>query len=87
MREAVIEQRVCSYARKRGWLTYKWVSPSNRGVPDRIFFKAGRVLLIEFKAPGNKPTKLQAYIHRTLEQQGFEVHVIDNIAEGRALVS
>ena len=86
MREAVIEQRVCCYARSRGWLTYKWTSPANRGVPDRIFFRRGRVLLIEFKAPGKRPTKLQAHIHQTLRREGFEVHVIDSIEDGKQLV-
>ena len=86
MRESVIEQRVCSYARDRGWLTYKWVSPANRGVPDRILFRDGRVLLIEFKAPGKRPTKLQSYIHQRLEKEGFKVHVIDSIEEGKRLV-
>lgn len=58
--EKKLEKRCCDVARANGWWTRKFSSPSNRGVPDRIFLKEGRVLFIEFKAPGNEPTKLQA---------------------------
>ena len=59
MRESEIEKKVSNYAKTQGWLSYKFVSPSNRGVPDRIYLKAGKCIFIEFKAPKKKPTKLQ----------------------------
>jgi len=84
-REATIEKKVCAAAKADGWLTYKWVSPSNRGVPDRIFIKDGRVVFVEFKAFGKKPTPLQSHIHKKLTDQGMEVHVIDNVQMGSEL--
>lgn len=87
MLEATIEKRVCANAKANGWLTYKWTSPSNRGVPDRIFIKAGRVVFVEFKAPGKKPTPLQKHIHKKLENEGMEVHVVDSIEAGKGLFS
>jgi len=86
MLESTIERAVCRYARGRGWLAFKWVSPGHRGVPDRIFFRNGEVLLVEFKAPGRRPTRLQALIHQRLHNQGFPVHVIDSIDDGKALL-
>ena len=86
MLESTIERAVCRYARDRGWLAFKWVSPGHRGVPDRIFFRNGEVLLVEFKAPGRRPTRLQALIHQRLHNQGFPVHVIDSIDDGKALL-
>jgi hypothetical protein len=48
-------------------------------VPDRIFIKAGHVVFIEFKAPGKKPTPLQAQTIRKLKDAGCEVWVCDNV--------
>ena len=33
--------------------------PSQRGVPDRLYFKSGELVIVEFKAPGKKPTPYQ----------------------------
>jgi hypothetical protein len=84
--ERDIERRVSELAKKGGWLSFKFVSPAQRGVPDRIFMKAGRIVFIEFKAPGKKPTELQDYIMRRMVDAGCEVHVCDSIEDGcRAL--
>lgn len=79
--EAKIEDACCRYARQRyGALTPKFVSPNNRGVPDRILlFPGGHVLFVEFKAPGKKPTALQSHKHQELIEQGFEVWVTDDV--------
>jgi len=84
--ESVVEKKVTDYAKARGWLSYKWVSPSNRGVPDRMYFRGGELVLIEFKAPGKKPTPYQEAIHRRLEKVGFTVQIIDDIEKGKALL-
>ena len=36
MRESHVERTVNKFARDRGWLAFKWVSTSQRGVPDMI---------------------------------------------------
>ncbi len=77
--ERDIEAKAVKWAKANGWLTYKFVSPSQRGVPDRIFIKAGHVVFIEFKAPGKKPTPLQAQTIRKLKDAGCEVWVCDNV--------
>jgi len=82
VRESFIEGKVTAWAKKNGWLSYKWVSPSNAGVPDRLFFKDGRVVIIEFKAPGKKPTPLQSRVIATLRLEGLEVYVIDDYERG-----
>ncbi len=85
MRESHVERTVNAYARERGWLAFKWVSPSQRGVPDMIYFREGECLMIEFKAPGNKPTPYQSAIHRRLKEHGFHVYVVDNVNQGKLL--
>lgn len=86
MRESHVEKKVTDHAKAKGWLSYKWVSPSNRGVPDRLYFKDGTVVVVEFKAPGKLPTLYQQAIHRRLEAVGITVHIIDDIEKGKALL-
>jgi len=85
MREREIERKVCDYAKGCGWLAFKWQSQNNSGVPDRLFFRGGRTVAVEFKAPGAKPTPLQASVHRRLLDHGVEVHVIDSVEAGKAV--
>lgn len=82
MLERDIERRVSEIAKKKGWLSFKFVSPAQRGVPDRIFMKDGRVVFIEFKAPGKRPTELQDHIIRKMVDAGCEVHVCDSVEDG-----
>lgn len=84
--EKKIEKRCCDVARANGWYTRKFSSPSNRGVPDRIFIKDGDVWFVEFKAPGNTPTKLQLHEMRELKDHGANVFWLDNIDDFKKLL-
>jgi hypothetical protein len=78
MLEKEIEKKGNEYAESKGWLQFKFVSPSHRSVPDRIYFRDGRTLIVEWKKTGEGPTKLQAKTIAEIQAQGIEVHVIDN---------
>jgi hypothetical protein len=86
MRESLIEKKVTEHAKRKGWLSYKWVSPSQRGVPDRLYFKNGQLIIVEFKAAGKKPTPYQIAIHKRIAAVGFTVHIIDNVEDGKLLL-
>ena len=86
MRESLIEKKVTEAAKANGWLSYKWVSPSQRGVPDRLYFKNGTLVIVEFKAKGKKPTPYQIAIHKRIAAVGFKVHIIDNVEDGKKLL-
>lgn len=86
MRESEIEKKVSEYAKAKGWLVYKFVSPSQRGVPDKIFIGGGDIYFIEFKAPGKKPTKLQDKVFNRIREELFEVYIIDDVATGKLLI-
>lgn len=87
MLEKDIERKVCQYARSKGWLTRKWVSPSHNFVPDQIFIApGGRVIFIEMKREGRKPTPGQLREHEKLRKQGCLVFVVDNVADGKCLI-
>ena len=86
MRESTIEKAVSKFAASVGWITYKFTSPQHRGVPDRIFIRDSVVLFVEFKAPGELPTVLQAHTHEIMKNHGAVVHVVDSVEQGKALL-
>ena len=86
MKESDIEKKVSIYAKKLGFTTYKFTSPSSRGVPDRFYIKNGITFFIEFKAQGGQLSKLQEREIRQIRRQGIDVHVVDNVTMGKAIL-
>lgn len=86
MKESTIESKTVNYAKSKGWLVYKFTSPGNRAVPDRIFIRKGIVFFIEFKTLGKKATKLQKKVHDDINYHHIIVYVIDNFLEGKKLI-
>lgn len=84
--EKQIEKKVKEYARKKGWLVYKFVSPGHRSVPDDIFMRFGEMFFIEFKAAGKLATPKQLDEHKKIGWHCFPVYIIDNIGEGYKLI-
>lgn len=65
-----------------GGKSFKWSSPQNRGVPDRICFFPGDVkLLIEVKSEGKKMSKLQLHVYKQLRQLTNHIYVVDTPRE------
>ena len=86
LRESQIEGKVCDYAKKRGWLCYKFVSPARRSVPDRMFVKRRRVFFIEFKARGKRPTAGQWREIKRLRDEDIPVWVCDDVGHGKKMI-
>ena len=62
MKESQIERRLAVMVRERGGLCYKFVSPSNPGVPDRIIITpAGRTVYVELKTEIGRLAKIQEW--------------------------
>lgn len=79
MRERDIEEYLRNQVKKAGGKAYKFVSPGNDGVPDRlVLFPGGRVYFVELKAPGKKPRPLQIKQMRDIAALGCDVRVIDS---------
>lgn len=77
--ERDVESRCKEWARGRGWWVRKFASPANRSVPDDVFGKEGRVIWVEFKRPGEKPTELQVEEHAKMRAAGLDVRVFDSV--------
>lgn len=84
--EKYIEKKVCDYAKIKGWLQYKFSSPSCRSVPDRLFIKSGKVIFIEFKASGKLPTEAQSREIEKIKSKGIPVFVVDSLEKGESII-
>jgi hypothetical protein len=79
VREISIEQQFCKRIKEIGGKAYKFTSPNNRSVPDRIVIVKGLApIFVEFKAPGKKLTAAQAREHKFLQERSQIVFVVDN---------
>lgn len=78
-RESDIERYFVRRVKSQGGRTLKFSSPSSAAVPDRILLlPGGRVLFIEFKAPGQKPRPLQQVVFRQFAGLGSPVTILDS---------
>lgn len=79
MQEKVIETYLREKVKAIGGKAYKFVSPGNAGVPDRlVLLPHGAVAFVELKGTNKKPTALQEAQHRKMRGLGFAVFVIDS---------
>ena len=78
--EKVFERTLSKYVDDIGGMAVKLLSQFLRGLPDRMFLlKGGRVIFVEFKSTGKKPTKIQEYVHKRIQALGFPVLVVDSV--------
>lgn len=80
MNERDIEKILTAEVQKLGGRAYKWVSPGNNGVPDRIVVFPGRApVFVELKADTGRLTALQEAQIRRLRNLGQTVFVAKGI--------
>jgi len=75
MRETVIEAYLRDHVKAAGGKAYKFISPGNNGVPDRLVVIPGRPdFFVETKASGKKSTPLQLAEQARLIRMGRTVY-------------
>lgn len=80
MSEKKIEKELVQEVKKFGGRAYKWVSPGNAGVPDRIVILPNRVpIFVELKTEKGRTTALQELQIERLKQLGQNVEVLYGI--------
>jgi hypothetical protein len=84
--ESKLESQVVKLCRKLGLLTYKFSSPSQRGVPDRVIMGGGIVFFLELKKAGCKPTALQQRELKRICQAGISVGWADNLLDAELMI-
>jgi len=86
-KEKDIESDIVKYAKTRGVLSYKFVSPNTRGVPDRIFLFDGRAMFMEVKrAVGGVVSHQQETQIQFLNQAGCPAYVVSSVDAGTIFI-
>lgn len=87
MTERQIERWLGQQVRDLGGLYFKWVSPGNVGVPDRIIIlPGGHIVLAEIKTDFGQMTPQQDRLQRRLAAIGADVQLVIGLAGAEALV-
>ena len=79
MTEKDIEEYLRLGVKKLGGVAFKFTSPGNSGVPDRLIVMPGnRVYFVELKRPGGRTSPLQDRQISRLKDLGCRVLVVDS---------
>lgn len=82
MLEHDIERAFVAHVKKLGGTAEKFTSPNKRSVPDRLVtMPNGRIIFVELKRPGGKPTPAQLNDHAKRRALGCDVRVISTMEE------
>ncbi len=87
MLEKEIERRMVQAVKERGGLCYKFVSPCNPGVPDRIIITPdGRVIFVELKTEIGRLANIQKWQLNEMRKRGVDVRVAKGWPAVKALL-
>ncbi|MNL00993.1 VRR-NUC domain protein [compost metagenome] len=87
MLERDIEAYLVKRCKEIGALCDKFTSPQRRSVPDRLITFGGRVLFVELKATGKKPTEAQVRDHDRRRAAGALVYWLDSTQQVDQVIS
>ena len=72
-----IESYLVRKVKEHGGLCYKFVSPGNPGVPDRIIITpTGKTVYVELKTEIGRLAKVQKWQRSEMEKRGADVRVL-----------
>ena len=87
MQESILEKKFRAMVAQAGGKAYKFVSPGNAGVPDRlVILPGGKIGFVELKQKGRKPGRQQEYRIAELELLGCFATVVDDDASAEAAI-
>lgn len=87
MLEKEIERHLVNGVKKLGCLCFKFVSPGNPGVPDRIVLTPnGRTIYVELKSDRGRLAKLQKYVIEQMQMRKADVRVIKGMENVKELL-
>ena len=76
MKESAIEKKLLEGVRRLGFRAYKFISPGNDGVPDRIVMGRGKTIFVELKTDVGRPSPIQKVQIKMLQDLGQDVRVL-----------
>ncbi len=87
MKESAIEAKLVRMVRDMGGLCFKFVSPGNPGVPDRlIILPGGRVVFVELKTEVGRLANIQKWQLEEMRRRGADVRVLKGLEQVKAFV-
>lgn len=87
MKESAIEAKLVRMVRDRGGLCYKFVSPGNPGVPDRIIITPdGRSVYVELKTEVGRLANIQRWQLDEMRKRGADVRVLKGLDQVKEFV-
>ena len=76
--EKVIERKLVEATKANGGICIKLLCDNLLGLPDRmVLMPHGKIAFVELKTTGQKPRRIQVFMHEKLRALGFRVEVID----------
>lgn len=80
--EKVVEHKLVELVKMSGGMCIKLLCDQLIGLPDRMcLFPGHKIVFVELKTTGQKPKRIQMYMHNKLRALGFRVEVIDTIKD------
>ena len=80
--EKVVERKLVELVKINNGMCIKLLCDQLIGLPDRLcLFPGHKMAFVETKTTGQKPRRIQAYMHKKLRALGFRVEVIDSVEE------
>ena len=77
MKESYIESYLARKVKECGGLCFKFVSPGNPGVPDRIVITpGGKTIYVELKTEIGRLAEVQKWQRSEIEKRGADVRVL-----------
>lgn len=82
MTEKQIERKLVEGVKRIGGIAYKFVSPGNAGVPDRIVvLPGGKVIFVELKTETGRLSEIQKRQIARLKERGCDVIELHGIKD------
>lgn len=79
--EKDVERKLVELVKTHGGMCIKLLCDQLIGLPDRLcLFPSQKAIFVEVKTTGQKPRRIQKYIHEKLRKLGFRVEVLDTIS-------
>ena len=79
MLESKIEKELRLKVKAIGGKAYKFSSPGNNGLPDRIVLYKGQCYFVETKKTKEKLRPLQEAVKRQFLKLGFDIYKVDSV--------
>ena len=88
MREKDIEQKLRQDVKEMGGRAYKFISPGNIGVPDRmVCLPGGRLIFVELKTESGRLTPVQQAQIGYLKNLGQDVRVLYGLDDVESFIA